>query len=98
MNETQYRNHLEKTIKEIFPACFILRNDAKNIQGIPDIIVLCGWTWAMLEIKISEDAPVQPNQSYYIDLFDQMGFSAFIYPDNEWEILMEMVGYFDAHS
>lgn len=97
MTETKYRNQLENTIKELLPTCFIMRNDAKNIQGIPDIIVLCGWTFAMLEIKISEDSPVQPNQEYYIDLFDQMAFAAFIYPENEWEILMEMVRYFDAH-
>lgn len=98
MNETKYRSQLEGTIKEILPACFIMRNDAKLIQGIPDIIVLHGTSWAMLEIKVSEDAPVQPNQPYYIDLFDRMGFSAFIFPENEWEILMEMVRYFDKYG
>ena len=98
MNETRYRSQLEKTIKEILPDCFIMRNDAKIIQGIPDIIVLYGITWAMLEIKISENAPAQPNQQHYVDLFSTMGFSAFIYPENQWEILTEMVGYFDEHN
>lgn len=97
MNETQYRSQLEETIRKILPDCFIMRNDAKNIQGIPDIIVMYGPWWAMLEIKVSEDAPVQPNQPYYIDLFDRMGgFSAFIWPENETDVLTAMVDYFNA--
>lgn len=97
MNETKYRSQLENEIRLLLPDCFIMRNDPKIIQGIPDIIVLNGRCWAMLEIKVSEDAPVQANQPYYIELFGQMSFSAFIYPENQWEILTEMVRYFNAN-
>lgn len=96
MNETQYRRQLEKTITNVLrPPTLILRNNPKEIQGIPDIIVLNGERWAMLEIKDDINAPVQANQPYYIDMCDSMAFGAFIYPQNEDEVIEALIRYFN---
>lgn len=44
----------------------------------------------MLEVKPRENARQQPNQEYYIELFDDMSFGAFIYPENEEEVLYDL--------
>jgi hypothetical protein len=60
------------------------------MQGIPDLLVLYRNKWAMLEVKGFEDAPEEPNQDYYVDLLNNMSFAAFIYPENETEVLNEL--------
>lgn len=84
--ESKFEAHVVDRLHREFPGCFVMKNDAGLIQGIPDRAVLYNETWAMLEIKADEDAPEQPNQRYYIDLFDRMSFAAFIYPSNEEEV------------
>jgi hypothetical protein len=88
--ERDFQAKLIKKIKKLFPGCLILKNDSDYLQGIPDIIVLHGSCWAMLEVKISEDAPFQPNQKYYIELANNMSFAAVIYPSNEEEVLLAL--------
>lgn len=88
--ETAYQSKLVRKIQRMFPGCFILRNDPSENQGIPDILILIGDTWAMLEVKISQNAPTQPNQLYYINMFDNMSFAAVIYPENEEEVLYDL--------
>lgn len=95
MNESKYRKYLEDRIREILPGCFVLRNPAGEYQGIPDLTVFYGPRWAMLEIKISDRAPFQPNQEYYLDLMSDMSFAAVIYPENELAILGELVMFLD---
>jgi len=68
----------------------VLKNNPKDIQGIPDLLILFGTRWAMLEVKMMASANVQPNQEYYVQLFDDMSFSAFIYPSNEEEVLNDL--------
>lgn len=90
MNEGVYQNKLIKKLQIIFPGCFILKNDPGTNQGIPDILILFGKRWAMLEVKISPRSRIQPNQRHYVDLFDEMSFCAFINPDNELEVLNDL--------
>jgi hypothetical protein len=87
MREVVYQARLIKKLQAMFPGCFILKNDPRENQGIPDILILFGDQWAMLEVKISERFSVQPNQWYFIEMFDRMSFAAFIFPENEEEVL-----------
>lgn len=86
MLEGRYQKHVIDRLEVEFPGCYVLKNDSGYMQGIPDLIVLYGPYWAMLEVKVSEGAEHQPNQDYYISEFDAMSFGAFIYPENEDEV------------
>lgn len=88
--ERRYQAKLIKKIEAMLPGCMILKNDSSYRQGIPDLIVLYGPYWAMLEVKASEDADFQPNQAYYVSELNNMGYSAFIYPEIEEDVLDEL--------
>jgi hypothetical protein len=90
MNERVYQSRLIKKLHSLFPDCVVIKNDPAYMQGIPDLIVLYNDKWAMLEVKASERSRIQPNQRHYIDEFNWMSFAAFIYPENEEEILHEL--------
>lgn len=87
MNEGAYKTKLLKKIREKLPGCVILKNDASYMQGIPDIIILFKNMWAMLEVKTGESATKQPNQDYFVKMFNRLSFASFINPDNEEEVL-----------
>ena len=87
MTEAQYQARLIKRIEGIFVGCLVLKNDSRQLQGIPDLLLLWGRHWAMLEVKISEDASFQPNQYYYLSWAGEMSFAAVIHPGNEEEVL-----------
>lgn len=90
MQERQYQANLIRKLRRMFPGCTILKNDAEYLQGIPDLLILYHDKWAMLEVKTSATAPNQPNQEYYIREFRLLSFAAFIYPENEDEVLDEL--------
>lgn len=90
ISEAAYQARLIKKIQSIFPDCFILKNDPDEYQGVPDLLILYGDQWAMLEVKRSANESIQPNQEYYISMFDFMSFAAFIYPENEEMVLDEL--------
>lgn len=71
----------------MFPGCVIMKNDPRYVQGIPDILILFNNKWAMLEVKLDGSANIQPNQEYYVNLFNDMSFASFINPENEEDIL-----------
>ncbi len=89
-SEAAYQAELIKTLKVLFPGCYIIKNDPSQNQGIPDILILFENRWAMLEFKLSDNSHVQPNQGYYVELFDNMSFAAFICPQNEEQVLYEL--------
>lgn len=93
MRENKFQASLIRTIKNLLPGCIVLKNDPKYIQGIPDLLILYGPSWAALEVKRSEDEEHQPNQDYYIELMSSMSFAEFIYPENCQEILNDMINY-----
>jgi len=90
MRENGYQPKLIEKLERMFPGCVILKNDTSYLQGIPDLLVLYKNKWAMLEVKASPTSPHQPNQDYYVDVLDIMSFSAFIYPENEEEVLNDL--------
>lgn len=87
MTENQYQAKLIKKLEDMFPGCIVLKTDAELKQGIPDLIILWKEYWASLEVKASKKAPTQPNQGYYIEKLGEMSFAAYIYPENESEVL-----------
>lgn len=90
MTESQYQRYLIRKLNEMFPDCMVILTDPNYIQGLPDILILYGKKWAMLEVKTSLKAPVQPNQIYYVDMLDVMSFASFISPEVERDVLNEL--------
>jgi|1185.fasta_scaffold86138_2 hypothetical protein len=87
VTEARYQAQLIRKLKRMFPDAILMKNDSSYIQGIPDWTLLCGCSWAVLEIKASLSARRQPNQEYYITRLSGMSFAAFICPENEKEVL-----------
>lgn len=85
--ERDYATGLKKRIQKLLPGCEVFKQDANQTQGILDFLVLYYDKWAMLEVKRSADAPHRPNQDFYVQKFAGMSFAAFIYPENEEEVL-----------
>lgn len=95
-SEAAYQADLIDRLHVLLPGCFILHNDPSMNQGIPDILILFRDRWAMLEVKKSARAPERPNQDYYVDMFNDMSFAAFIFPQNEEQVLDDLQSTFGA--
>ena len=95
MLENKFQAKLIKKLKNLFPDCFVLKNDPTYLQGVPDLLVLYKDKWAALECKKSANARHQPNQDYYVARMNDMSYSAFICPENEDEIINELKHRFD---
>lgn len=96
MAERNYQPKVIKRLRSEFDGCLILKNDSSYMQGVPDLIILYRDRWAMLEVKNSEDAAFQPNQAYWVSELNHMSFAAFIYPENEDEVFLELHRVLDA--
>ena len=90
MLEGKFKTNLIKELHELFPGCFVLHNDAQEIQGFPDLTILYKNMWACLEGKKSLKEPYQPNQEYYLEVLDDMSFAAMICPENREAVLYEL--------
>lgn len=88
--ESKFQSDLIKELKRIFPGAIVIKNDPNYIQGIPDLTIFWRDRWATLEVKKSAKASHRPNQDYYVNLMNEMSFSAFIYPENKEEVLHEL--------
>jgi len=87
IKENRFKADLKKELKDAFPGCVIFDMNPNDHQGISDLLILYGSTWAMLECKRNAKASHRPNQDYFVDKFNKMSFAAFIYPENKKEIL-----------
>ncbi len=90
MVERDYQKYLVRKLKEMFPGCIIVKNDAQLKQGIPDLLVLHHDKWASLEVKKDRLAQHQPNQDFYVERMNEMSYASFIYPENEEEVLKKL--------
>lgn len=91
--ESGFQDKLRKELETLFPGCWIFKMD--QIQGIPDLLILYKNKWALLENKRNAKATHQPNQDYYVDLFNKLSFSRFIFPENKDEVLKELTKFFN---
>ena len=96
--ESEYQKRLKKKIKARFPGCYLLKNDPACIQGIPDLLILYDDKWAMLEVKKDAKASHQPNQDLHVERLNKMSYAAFIFPENEEEILNELEQKFTSNT
>lgn len=87
MTEGQYQSKLRKRIEEMFPGCMVFNTHTIHGQGYPDLLILWNDRWAALEVKMGPKSARQSNQDHYVDRFNQMSFAAYIYPENEEEVL-----------
>lgn len=98
MRESQYQANLIKEIQRRFPGSLVLKNDSALRQGIPDLTILLPYSfWAVLEVKVSAQAPYQPNQEHYLNVLGEMSFTATIYPENEEAVLNALQQSFENH-
>lgn len=88
--ESQFKPEFLKEVRKLFPGCHIEINSTDFLQGIPDTTIYWGKYWAKLEFKRSRTAKKQPNQDYYIDMFDRMSFARFVTPENQEDVLREL--------
>lgn len=96
MGESRFQARLIKRLHDLFPGCVVLKNDPSYLQGVPDLIVLYGRHWAVLECKAAPDSRERPNQDYYVEMMDRMSFAAFINPSNEEDVLYALQRTFEA--
>ena len=95
MLENKFQANLIRELKNEFPGCIVMKNDSAYIQGVPDLLVLHKDKWASLEVKRSSNASHQPNQDYYVDKMNEMGFSRFVYPENKDNVMNDLRLYFE---
>ena len=93
--EREYQPTLIKRIEKLFPGCLIQKNDPNYRQGVPDLLILFRSRWALLEVKKSENEPPRPNQPWYVQWAQDNSFGAFIYPENDDEVLNELLHFFN---
>ena len=95
MLENKFQANLIRELKNEFPECIVMKNDSSYIQGVPDLLVLHKDKWASLEVKRSSNASHQPNQDYYVDKMNEMGFSRFVCPENKDNVMTDLRLYFE---
>lgn len=88
--ERDFQKKLTQKLEGMFPDAIIIKGNSAMRQGVPDWLILSGNTWAALEVKRSANATRQPNQEIYVNSMRNMAYAAFIYPENEEEILNEL--------
>lgn len=95
MRENRFQGELIREIQnKLGPQCLVYDNDGGYLQGFPDLTVFCGEKWAWLECKAYANAPVRPNQQFYINWANNVGgFGRFIFPENKEEVLNELYNY-----
>ena len=87
-----YNNVLLPELVVYFPEAEIIRVDPSTNRGKPDYIILNGKRWAALETKRSPTAGIQPNQEYWVNLFNDMSYASFVYPENQKRVIAELRG------
>lgn len=93
--ESKFQKEFIDEVKRIFPGCVVLKNDSSYIQGFPDWTILYKDKWAVLEAKREKCSKHQPNQDYYVNKLNQMGYSDFVYPENKDAVIFKLKEFFN---
>lgn len=88
--ESAFQKRLIDKLENLYPGCFILKNDASYVQGVPDLVIFYRDRWAFLEVKASATSKTRPNQPYWVRKLNDMSYAAFIFPENQEEILHDL--------
>lgn len=87
--ESKFQHDLMREIENLLPGAIVLKMET-YIQGFPDLLILYGDRWAALECKRDAKSERQPNQTYYVNLLDDMSYARFVYPENKEEVLYDL--------
>ena len=98
MLEKDFQPKLIRAIKDRFPGCTVMKTDPRQIQGIPDLLVLYKNHWALLETKAWSSSKKRPNQELRVGEYNKLSFSAFVNPTNMEDILNDMERSFQRFS
>lgn len=88
--ENKFQAELIKELRAMYPEAIILKNDADYLQGFPDLSILYGSHWAVLECKRSINETYEPNQESYLAMANEMSFGRMICPENKEEVLNDL--------
>lgn len=88
--ESDFKPKLIKDLEARLPGCIIMKNNANDRQGIPDLLILHNDRWAALEVKRATKSTRRPNQPWYIERMNTMSYAAFVSPENRELILDEV--------
>lgn len=85
--ERAFQRQVKKELEAMFEDADIFKPNLH--QGSPDLLLLIGDRWAMLECK--RKAPrhasdYEPNQEWYIDYYNAKSFAMMICPENKEEV------------
>jgi hypothetical protein len=88
--ESKFQKEVINELHGLFPDGIVLKNDSSYLQGFPDLMILSGNKWAVLEVKSSASSSREPNQTYWVSKAKRMAYGAFISPENKEEVLREL--------
>ena len=87
---------------KLLPHSYLFVKEAKSIRGIPDIIMCINGKFVALETKRSEEEALEKTGRIVLqrknlsDIRESKGYSAFIYPENEADIMQDLWGLANA--
>jgi len=94
--ESSFQTKLINRIQEAFPKAIVIKPDSEFLDSFPDRVILCGQSWAAIEMKRSKTAHQRANQAYYVTVLNEMSYASFAYPQNEEEVFDGVARHFEA--
>jgi hypothetical protein len=86
-----FKSQLIKELELRFPGIVLMHLDPNTThQGIPDLLLLYMGKWAMLEAKGAANSKQQPNQDYWVDYYNELGYASFVYPENVEDVMDDL--------
>ena len=91
--ESAFQSEVIQELEARWPGCTVRKNPPGYDNGFPDVVAYIGRLWAMFECKRSAHEKHRPNQDWWVDHLNLMGFARFIFPENKDAVLDELEGY-----